>query len=128
MTLGGYQGWDRIVTPTGLARLVANGTVRFFYLPSRGANGAGGRGGPGDAQGTDQRGPFGQGSQRQAGAVANMLARTNDDLTTWVQKHCTTVPTTASRSSTSSTGSSGLTMAGAAGGMQLYDCAGASHR
>ncbi len=32
LALGGYQGWDRIVTPQGLAALVARGEVRFFYL------------------------------------------------------------------------------------------------
>ena len=34
MALGGYQGWDRVVTPTSLAQLVTKGTVRFFYLPA----------------------------------------------------------------------------------------------
>ena len=33
MALGGYQGWDRILTPPELSQIVANGDVRFFYLP-----------------------------------------------------------------------------------------------
>jgi 4-amino-4-deoxy-L-arabinose transferase-like glycosyltransferase len=33
MTLGGYQGWDRIVTPVQLSRLVSHGVIRFFLLP-----------------------------------------------------------------------------------------------
>jgi hypothetical protein len=41
MTLGGYQGWDRIVSPTDLQRAVANGTVCFF-LVSSGGGGFGG--------------------------------------------------------------------------------------
>ena len=32
LALGGYQGWDRILTPQGLAALVASGEVRYFYL------------------------------------------------------------------------------------------------
>jgi len=58
----------------------------------------------------------------QASAVATALARTNDDLTTWVQGHCTAVPAAAWRTSTAGAGSSS-----ASGGLQLYDCAGASH-
>jgi 4-amino-4-deoxy-L-arabinose transferase-like glycosyltransferase len=33
MALGGYQGWDRILSPADLAASLANDTVRFFYLP-----------------------------------------------------------------------------------------------
>ena len=33
MALGGYQGWDRILTPVNLENIVARGGVRFFYLP-----------------------------------------------------------------------------------------------
>jgi len=105
MTLGGYQGWDRILTPTGLARLVANGTVRYFYLPT--SSNAGGFG------------PGGQGGPGGASTVASSLARTNDDLTTWVQQRCTVVPTTAWQTSTTTTGSG-------TGDAQLYDCAAAS--
>ena len=36
MALGGYQGWDRILTPQQLAGLVADGAVRFFYLSGEG--------------------------------------------------------------------------------------------
>src|SRR5437868_4136989 len=34
MALGGFLGSDPILTPTTLAQLVANGTVRYFLLPS----------------------------------------------------------------------------------------------
>jgi hypothetical protein len=40
MALGGYQGWDRILTPSQLAQYVADGAVRYFYLPQpRGGGG-----------------------------------------------------------------------------------------
>ena len=42
MALGGFSGSDPILTTSQLAKLVANGTVRFFLL-----NGSGGFGGPG---------------------------------------------------------------------------------
>jgi 4-amino-4-deoxy-L-arabinose transferase-like glycosyltransferase len=126
MALGGYQGWDRIVTPSSLAHLVANGTVRFFYLPAAGM-GAGALG----AQGAGPTGPFARGLPGQATTVATRLAHTNDDLTTWVQTHCAAVPATAWQTATASAGSaSGATVRGApggfpgAGGLQLYDCAG----
>src|SRR5205085_7896190 len=32
MALGGYQGWDRILTPLELAQQVTDGVVRFFWL------------------------------------------------------------------------------------------------
>jgi len=109
MTLGGYQGRDRIVTPTGLARLVANGTVRYFYLSARG--GAVRPGGP--------NGVGGSGGQSGASAVASSLAATNDDLTIWVRARCTAVPSTAWQTSTTTTGSG-------TGDAQLPDCAGAA--
>lgn len=40
LALGGYQGWDRIVTPADLGRMVGDGTVRFFYLSGGATNGA----------------------------------------------------------------------------------------
>lgn len=42
MALGGYQGWDRILTPDQLATLVKEGTIRFFYLSGTTTNAAGG--------------------------------------------------------------------------------------
>ncbi len=40
MALGGYQGWDRILSPSQLAQQVADGVVRFFYLPRQRGGGA----------------------------------------------------------------------------------------
>jgi hypothetical protein len=63
LALGGYQGWDRILTPDALASLVQGGVVRFFYLAS-----ASGRGGP------------------DAGLDATA------DLVSWVTARCAAVP------------------------------------
>jgi 4-amino-4-deoxy-L-arabinose transferase-like glycosyltransferase len=122
MALGGFLGSDPILTPTTLAQLVANGTVRYFLLPSAGgfrmpsqmledlpssvrkqieASGRGGFGG------------FGPGGQSSA-------------LTQWVSTHCATVPsslwqTTSSSQSGASAGGPGFGPDD--GGQQLYDCA-----
>lgn len=114
MALGGYQGWDRIVTPAQLAAIVKNGTVRFFYLSANqqnnGAQGqpSGGMPGGNAANG----GP--QGGNNSATAKLNS---TNDDLVQWVTNSCSAVPSNLWQ--TSSTNSGGNRV----GGMQLYDCA-----
>jgi 4-amino-4-deoxy-L-arabinose transferase-like glycosyltransferase len=41
MTLGGYQGWDRIMTTDQLAQAVSAGTVRFFLVSGAGGGAAG---------------------------------------------------------------------------------------
>jgi hypothetical protein len=97
MALGGYQGWDRILTPEQLAGLVADGTVRFFYLSGGGAL-PGGFGGPGGQDATA-------------------------DLTVWVRASCTAVPAQAWQSGPTAAGSSGFGRGFAAQGQQLYDCA-----
>lgn len=43
LALGGYQGWDRIITPTELAGLVRAGGVRFFLLEGTGGGFGGGQ-------------------------------------------------------------------------------------
>jgi 4-amino-4-deoxy-L-arabinose transferase-like glycosyltransferase len=108
MALGGYQGWDRILTPATLAKAVAGGTVRFFYLPAARAGAFSGTGG-------------GAGPSRTATGATSNLSTVNDDLVTWVRAHCTVV------SSQTYDGQAGGTAAGRpaafSGGMQLYDCA-----
>jgi 4-amino-4-deoxy-L-arabinose transferase-like glycosyltransferase len=122
MALGGFLGSDPILTPTTLAQLVANGTVRYFLLPSaqgfrmpsgmlqdvpssvRNQIEAFGRGGSGG---------FGPGGQASA-------------LTQWVSTNCATVPsslwqTTSSNQSGASAGGPGFGPDN--GGQQLYDCA-----
>jgi len=92
MALGGYQGWDRILTPAELADIVRDGTVRYFYL-----NGVGGFGGG--------RGPFGSSLDATA------------DLAAWVRSSCAAVPPEAWQA-----GSTNATGRPAAQGQQLYDC------
>jgi 4-amino-4-deoxy-L-arabinose transferase-like glycosyltransferase len=113
MALGGYQGWDRIVTPTQLATMVKNGTVRFFYLSANQQNnGAQGQPGGGTQGGNAANG----GPQGGSNSTTAKLDSTNDDLVQWVTKSCTAVPSNLWQTSTMSSG-------GRAGGMQLYDCA-----
>jgi len=78
MTLGGYQGWDRILTRTQLAHAVSQGTVRFFLI-----SGTGGGGFPGAAQ-----------------------ADANAALTQWITAQCTAVPSSAYQTSSGGPGSS----------------------
>lgn len=120
MALGGYQGWDRIVTPEQLAQFVGGGVVRFFYLPA--ASVATGR--PGG----------------QFGGSGN-LGTVNNDLIQWVQQSCAPVSPALWQATPSSgrtapnidgNGSNGGPFGGfpgggrgfgRGGGQQLYDCA-----
>lgn len=77
LALGGYQGWDRIYTPTQLPQLVASHTVRFFYISSSAA------------------GSFAPGN-------ATSLDSTNADLATWIRTNCTAVATSLWQSTTTS--------------------------
>jgi 4-amino-4-deoxy-L-arabinose transferase-like glycosyltransferase len=77
MALGGFIGSDRIVTAQQLANLVANGTVRFFLLPSISLNNLP----PQIRELLGSRGGFG-----------GMLGQ-NTDLIQSVNTSCTIVPT-----------------------------------
>jgi len=97
MTLGGYQGWDRILTPTELSHLVSTGMIRFFYISANQANGP-----------SQQSGASGQVSN---GGDANI------DLEQWVHTSCSVVaPSLWQTTTTQGNGSQGA-------GLQLYDCA-----
>jgi hypothetical protein len=108
MALGGYQGWDNILTPTQLAQAVAGNTVRFFYIPAR--------------RGGDQLSPTAGG---QGPAGASRLPGDADataGLTQWVEAHCSAVPSSEWQTTTS--GSSAFGRGGfGGGGLQLYSCA-----
>jgi len=96
LALGGYQGWDRILTPEQLAALVKAGEVRYFYLSTNAAIGG-----------------FNNGTANQDATV---------NLTTWVRTNCSTVPTTQWQGTT--TGASSVTQRqSTTQGLQLYDCA-----
>lgn len=115
LALGGYQGWDRIVTPSELAKLVANGTVRFFYIPATASQ----------SSSASTVTPTTSGSQ-----ASTNLDDTNDDLVRWVQNSCTAVPTTDYQTSTgtSSTNGAGRLQGRGGGSLVLYDCAHATTR
>jgi 4-amino-4-deoxy-L-arabinose transferase-like glycosyltransferase len=93
MALGGYQGWDRVLTPPQLADEVSNGVVRFFLLS-------------------------GQPAFNGPGASLDATA----DLRTWVQSTCRAVPSQEWQAASSAVaapraaGRLGLDQ-------QLYDCA-----
>ncbi len=104
MALGGYQGWDRILTPAQLAQAVASNTVRYFYIPAGG----------GDSQ-------FTQANTGQSAITSSQLTGSTDatgDLTQWVRAHCTAVPSSQWQTTTSNSGGFGR-----GGGQQLYSCA-----
>jgi hypothetical protein len=86
MALGGYQGWDRVLTPAQLADLVANGTIRFFWISSNGPAGFGGgpRGGPGFSPGNTPGSSDGQ-------AVVSSSQDATGDLLAWVRSSCAVV-------------------------------------
>jgi 4-amino-4-deoxy-L-arabinose transferase-like glycosyltransferase len=110
MAMGGFSGGDPILTPSKLATLVANGTVRFFLLnarrqlPQQVLNRI-----PQQFRNRLQQGgfPFGGGQQ-----IA---------LTTWVTQHCKAVPARLWRSASTSSNTGGGF--GSFGANQLYDCA-----
>jgi 4-amino-4-deoxy-L-arabinose transferase-like glycosyltransferase len=64
MALGGYQGWDEILSPSELADLVRRGVVRFFLLSAA----------------------------DEAGSLGNVGIDVNSDLTEWVHGNCQAVP------------------------------------
>lgn len=105
LALGGYQGWDRILTPAQLADMVQEGRVRFFYL-----SGSGNSGGGFNARG---------GTNNLNGANSASSIDGTSDLTAWVQAHCSTVAPTAYQASGGATGGG----FGNQGQLQLYDCA-----
>jgi 4-amino-4-deoxy-L-arabinose transferase-like glycosyltransferase len=110
MSLGGFSGSDPILNITSLAKLVSNGTIRFFLLNGRTQTSnqqASGQNAPGGGPG----GPGGPGGGQSS-------------TTTWVQNHCSTVPTSVWQNSTSNA-SGGFGGGPGGGNEQLYDCANA---
>jgi hypothetical protein len=120
MALGGYQGWDRVLTLPQLKAEIAAGTVRFFYLSgtaaSTGTTGA-------TAAGTFHATATQATTSSTSRSSTQNLADTNDDLTTWVQSTCSVVSSKLLQTATNGSTTS-ATRTGSGGGMQLYDCAG----
>ncbi len=116
MAMGGFSGGDPILTTNQLATLIKNGTVRFFLLnaprtgqqqiPSQVINQI-----PPQFRNAARNGGFGGfGGQQSA-------------LTTYVTKHCTTVPTKEWQTSSSSSTTNPGNFFGRGGASILYDCA-----
>lgn len=121
MALGGFSGIDQILTTNQLANLVANGEVRYFWLPPSGSFFL-------SPSMLEELPPQFQ-ELLESAQIQDLIesARFNSDLTDWVSTHCTVV--SANRWS-SSGNSSGLNSGGPPGGgfrpsmgQQLYDCA-----
>jgi hypothetical protein len=102
VALGGYQGWDKILTLAQLKLQVANGTVRYFLLFN---------------SGTSTRSPGGN----LPGGVDAGLSTVNQGLETWVTSTCMVAPTStyASKSNATTAQRGGF---GSQGAGQLYDC------
>jgi 4-amino-4-deoxy-L-arabinose transferase-like glycosyltransferase len=95
LALGGYQGWDQVVSPAGLATMVSDLAVRFFLLPA--------------ASGFDQ--PAGGGTDATAA------------LQRWVRARCAEVPTAQWQADPVPADPARGRGFGAAGrGQELYDC------
>jgi 4-amino-4-deoxy-L-arabinose transferase-like glycosyltransferase len=115
MALGGFMS-DRILDVQQLASVVSRGTVRYFLLPSGGADrGAGFFGRLPEKLRTylRERGRF---PGRFRGFRGGFGPGGNGDLTQWVSRHCSVVPASAYGSVSSSF------RGGFPGGQQLYDC------
>lgn len=93
MAMGGFAGTDPILTPAAVQRLVANRTVRFFYLDSTVA--------------------------RDGVAAHDGVAARSFPIATWVEQTCQLVPTDDWASSPQSVDARD----GKGGVMQLFDCA-----
>lgn len=72
MALGGYTGYDPILTPTTLAEAVARNAVRFFYVPSSNLT-------------PQQR-------QQLYPHVTGAVTQYTNHLTRWAAEHCRAVP------------------------------------
>jgi 4-amino-4-deoxy-L-arabinose transferase-like glycosyltransferase len=101
MAMGGFIGSDPILTTTKLAKLVANGTARYFLLTEN--FGGGGNGFNLEELPAQLQQQLEEGGFSMPGGMGGFGA--SSELTQWVASHCTKVPPSAT------------------GGQQLYDCA-----
>lgn len=114
MALGGFSGSDPILTTSELAKLVANGTIRFFLINGSGSSAGsstesstGGQPGTGDTYGRGNPGGGSLGGSNQSSIAG------------WVIQHCSLV----SSSQYMGGGSGNSSNAGGFGGSgQLYSC------
>ncbi|MDP9371285.1 MAG: hypothetical protein M3Q65_02280, partial [Chloroflexota bacterium] len=113
MALGGFGG-DRILTARELAKLVAEGEVRFFLMPRFDGSPGGTFAAPGGAPPT----PAGRPGGLPPGA-GDLL---QDEVMEWVREHCTPVPAEQWQSAEAGRDGSVGPAAGGIGGEALYDC------
>lgn len=107
MAMGGFLGSDPILNASKVANLVKNGTVRYFLLPSAVDFGGAGAGLP---------------TRLGAGGFGGGRFGANRGVTTWVQQHCTVVPSSRYSSTTSSASATGAGPGDFGGGEALYSC------
>jgi 4-amino-4-deoxy-L-arabinose transferase-like glycosyltransferase len=118
MSLGGFLGSDPILNTTSLTKLVSNNTIRFFLLNGRAQT-------P-NQPGTEQRNDASRQSAPGGGpgGFGGGPGGGQSSITSWVQNHCTVVPSNEWQSSTTNAGG-GFGGPGGGGNEQLYDCANA---
>ncbi len=105
MAMGGFLGNDPILNASKVASLVKHGAVRYFLLPSAVDSGGAGA----EIPGIVRTGGFGGGR-----------FGSNSGVTTWVQQHCTVVPSSQYSSTTSRAAGAGS--GGFGGAEALYSC------
>jgi hypothetical protein len=110
MALGGYQGWDRILSPERLATLVHDGVVRYFWMNGTGSPGNGRGPGPGGGSGDGQ-------------VVVSSSQDATGDLLGWVRSSCVVVPPDAWQAADADGPRRG-DLRGDSRGLQLFDCGG----
>ncbi len=128
MALGGFSGGDPAIDAAGIAKDVANDTVRYFMLQ-------GGRDGSGGAAADFLDSPAANALTPQAraalqggggpGSGFGGFGGGNNSVTTWVTQNCAVVPTSEWQTTTTTTPGSaqaGGFARGGFGGGQLYDC------
>ena len=99
MALGGYQGWDHVVSVSELQQMIGQGEISYFYLP-------------------------GQGGFSRGGSSLDATS----DLTAWVRQSCAVVPPEVWTGQAQQTNAGGdargrRQAAGFGGnGLQLYQC------
>jgi 4-amino-4-deoxy-L-arabinose transferase-like glycosyltransferase len=107
MAMGGFLGSDPILNAAKVANLVKNGTIRYFLLPAAVDLGGAASGLP---------------TGFRAGGFGGGRFGANSGVTTWVQQHCTVVPSSQYSSTTSSAGAAGAGQGGFGGAESLYSC------
>jgi hypothetical protein len=122
MTLGGYQGWDKILTVSQVKGMIANGTILYFLLSGSEGNVPGGNG-----FGNVPSRFRGFGNARLPSGDTN-LNSVNNDLIKWIESTCSVVPSSTYETSSTQSSTARTQLGGSDGGFgsqspgTLYDC------